>query len=169
MAENYICKIASAEEMNAKWDYEINAHSGSDKENRIIWKNRSIENYKRGYTIPYYGILDGFIICEATAMVEPKVVQNSSGLVDSHTVYLSAFRTVDKFQGKGYFSKLFHFMIDDLRQKGFTRATLGVEPADKKNKAIYIRYGFSEYIKTGKEYYPDGTVIDVEYYGKSLK
>ncbi len=44
-----------------------------------------------------------------------------------------------------------------------------VEPADEKNKDIYIHYGFNEYIKSGKEYYPDGTVIDVEYYGKTLE
>ena len=108
-------------------------------------------------------------VTDTTAMLHPKVVQNSAGLVDGHTVYLSAFRTIDKFQGKGYFSKLFHFMIDDLRHKGFTKATLGVEPADEKNKDIYIHYGFNEYIKSGKEYYPDGTVIDVEYYGKTLE
>ena len=86
-------------------------------------------------------------------MLHPKIVQNSSGLVGSHTVYLSAFRTNDKFQGKGYFSKLFHFMIDDLWHRGFTKATLGVEPVEEKNK----------------ECYPDGTIIDVEYYGKTLE
>ena len=168
MDELFICKIASLQEMNVKWDYEI-AQSGEDKENWIVWKKRSIENYKQGYTIPYYGILDGVIICEATAMIHPKVVQNSDDLVDGHTVYLSAFRTIDKFQGKGYFSKLFHFMMDDLRQKGFTKATLGVEPDEEKNKEIYAHYGFTEYIKSGKEYYPDGTVIDVEYSGKTLE
>lgn len=154
--------------MNIKWGYEI-AQSGEDKENWIVWKKKHIENYKRGFIIPYYGILEGVIICEATAMIHPKVVQNSTDLVDSHTVYLSAFRTVNRFQGKGYFSQLFHFMIDNLRQRGFTKATLGVEVDDEKNKEIYTRYGFTEYIKSGKEYYPDGTVIDVEYYGKILE
>ena len=168
MTELFICKIASPQEMEIKWEYEI-AQSGKDKENWIAWKKQSIENYKQGYTIPYYGILEGIIICEATAIVDPKVVKNSTGLVDSHTVYLSAFRTINKFQGKGYFSKLFHFMINDLRQKGFTKATLGVEPAEEKNKEIYAHYGFTEYIKSGKEYYPDGTVIDVEYYGKTIE
>lgn len=168
MIECLICKIASLEEMNIKWEYEI-AQSGKYKENWIVWKKQNIEKYKQGYIIPYYGILEKIIICEATAMLHPKVVQNSAGLVGNHTVYLSAFRTIDKFQGKGYFSELFHFMIDDLRHKGFTKATLGVEPADKKNKDIYIHYGFNEYIKSGKEYYPDGTVIDVEYYGKTLE
>ncbi len=60
-------------------------------------------------------------------------------------------------------------MINDLKQKGFIKATLGVEPADKKNKEIYAHYGFTEYIKSGKEFYPDGTAIDVEYYEKLLK
>ena len=153
--------------MEIKWEYEI-SQRGNDKENWIAWKKQSMENYKQGYTIPYYGILEGNIICEATAIVHPKAVQNSTGLVDSHTVYLSAFRTAGRFQGKGYFSRLFHFMMDDLRQKGFTKATLGVEPAEEKNKEIYARYGFTEYIKSGKEYYPDGTAIDVEYYGKPI-
>ena len=167
MDEDFICKIDSFQEMNIKWNYEI-AQREKDKDNWIVWKKRSIENYERGYTIPYYGILEGNIICEATAMVHPKVVQNSDGLVGGHTVYLSAFRTIDKFQGKGYFSKLFHFMMDDLQQKGFTKATLGVEPDEEKNKEIYAHYGFTEYIKSAKEYYPDGTVIDVEYYGKTI-
>lgn len=168
MAEPFICKIASLQEMNTKWDYEI-AHSGADRENWIVWKKRNMENYRQGYIIPYYGILEGTIICEATAMLHPDIVQNSSGLVDSHTVYLSAFRTIDGFQGKGYFSRLFHFMINDLRHRGFTRATLGVEPDEKKNRAIYAHYGFTELIKSDQEYYPDGTVINVEYYGKALK
>lgn len=167
MAELFICKIASLQEMDMKWEYEI-AQSGKDKGNWITWKKQAMENYKQGYTIPYYGILEGSIICEATAMLHPKVVQNSTGLVGSHTVYLSAFRTIGKFQGKGYFSKLFHFMIDDLRHKGYTKATLGVEPADVINKERYTHYGFTEYIKSGKEYYPDGTAIDVEYYGKII-
>ena len=77
MAGSYICKIASIQEMNTKWEYEI-SHSENDKENWIIWKN-------------------------------------------------------------------------------------------KKNNEIYAHYGFTEYIKSGKEFYPDGTAIDVEYYEKLLK
>ena len=163
----FICKIASISEMIQKWDFEIDRHL-QDKDNWIIWKRKSIENRKQENTIPYYGILNGTIICEATAMLSPKIVQNSAGLVDSHTVYLSAFRTIDECQGKGYFSKLFQFMLQDLHKKGYSRFTRGVEPDDEKNKKIYFHYGFTEYIKSGKECYPDGTEIDVEYYRKSI-
>lgn len=168
MPEQFLCKTASVEEMNIKWDYEI-AHHKKDRDNWVTWKKQNIENFMLGYIIPYYGILDGKIICEATAVIHPKAAQNSIGLVGGNTVYLSAFRTVERFQGKGYFSKLFHFMLGDLQQKGFTKATLGVETGDKKNKEIYAHYGFSEYVKSGREYYPDGSAIEVEYYGKILE
>ena len=163
----YLCKIASLEEMNRKWDYEIE-HNVHDRSNWIIWKQHSLENFRNGHTLPYYGILDGNIICEATAALNPDAVQNSERLAGDGVVYLSAFRTIAEYQGKGYFSKLIKFMLDDLKQKGYTRATLGVEPAEETNRKIYTHYGFTEYIKSATETYPDGTVIDVDYYGKPL-
>ena len=33
---------------------------------------------------------------------------------------------------------------------------------------IYNKYGFTEHIKDAQEVYPDGTTIDVEYYGKKI-
>ncbi len=167
MESNYICKIPSMEEMNIKWDYEIE-HSGEDRDNWIIWKQKNTENFRNGYIIPYYGILDGFIICEATAIINQTAAQNSDGLVGNETAYLSAFRTVPKFQGRGYFSILFRYMVSDLKKKGYTKLTLGVEPCEEKNRQIYNHYGFTEYIKTGTETYPDGTVIDVDYYAKYI-
>lgn len=163
----YLCKIASLEEVNRKWDYEIE-HNINDARNWIIWKSHFLENFKNDYIIPYYGILDGNIICEATAMLNSEAVQNSEGLVGNGVVYLSAFRTIEEYQGKGYFSKLMKFMLNDLKQRGIVRVTLGVEPAEETNKKIYAHYGFNEYIKSATEVYPDGTVIDVDYYGKNL-
>ena len=163
----YICKIASLEEMNTKWDYEI-AHAEDDKNNWIIWKQSSIENMLQGKALPYYGILDGQIISEATAILDSSIAQNSDGLVDEKTAYLSAFRTIPEYQGQGYFSKLFKFMLEDLMSRGYEKVTLGVEPEETDYKEIYFHYGFTEYIKSGVECYPDGATIDVEYYGKIL-
>ena len=164
--KNYICKIASLQEMEEKWDYEIKLHPG--QENWIIWKAEAIKNYQTGRSIPYYGILDGMIICEATALIHSDTVQNSDGLVDNQTAYLCAFRTAAEYQGLGYFSKLFHYMINDLRRRGYNKVTLGVEPADEKNLKMYKHFGFNEFIKQGKETFPDGTVIDVLYYWKAI-
>lgn len=165
--DNYVCKIATIDEMNTKWDYEIE-HATDDKDNWIIWKKDNIERYKNGYIIPYYGILNGQIICEATAAIDPSFVQNAEDLVNDKTAYLTAFRTIEEFQSKGYFSKLFKFMMEDLKNRGYEKVTLGVEPEEIKNKAIYSHYGFNEHIKNSIEVYPDGTQIHVEYYGKYL-
>jgi len=162
----YICKIASPEEMERKWDYEIKRHPGDG--NWVIWKQQFLESAAKGHSLSYYGILDGKIICEATAALHPENIQDSEGLVGDGAAYLSAFRTVEEYQGQGYFSKLMRFMLDDLKRRGIVRITLGVEPAEEKNKRIYAHYGFTEYIKSAADTYPDGTVVQVEYYGRSL-
>lgn len=163
--ENYICKIASVDEMETKWNYEIKKHKSP---NWKVWKAESIERVKDSKCTAYYGILNGKIICEATAMLDKNIVQNNENLVDDKTAYLCAFRTAPKYQGKGYFSKLFHFMINDLKSKGYEKVTLGVEPAEKENLEIYKHLGFNEFIKSAQETYPDGTVIDVDYYEMEL-
>lgn len=83
-----------------------------------------------GNTLFYYGISNGQIISEATAMLSNLDVQNSEGLVDESTVYLSAFRTKKEYREKGYFSKLYKFMEEDLRKRGYITLTLGVESCE---------------------------------------
>jgi len=163
--KEYICKIAAIDEMERKWNYEIKKHKSP---NWKIWKAEAIERVKNGQCIAYYGILNGKTICEATAMLDKTIVQNSDELVDDKTAYLCAFRTIEQYQGKGCFSKLFHFMTDDLKGKGYKKVTLGVEPNETENLKIYKHLGFNEFIKSAKETYPDGTVIDVDYYGMNL-
>lgn len=163
--KEYICKIATVDEMECKWNYEIKAHKNA---NWKCWKKEAIERVKKGKSIAYYGILNGKIICEATAMLDAGIVQNSAGLVDDKTAYLCAFRTLKKYRGKGYFSELFRYMMDDLKTKGYESVTLGVEPAETDNLKIYQHFGFGAFIKSAQESYPDGTVVDVDYYGMEL-
>ena len=164
---NYICKVAKLEDIIKKFDYEI-SHATDDKDNWLIWKEKAIERFNKGLSITYIGIIEKEIICECTAVIDRSIVQNAEGLIDDKTVYLMAFRTISKYQGQGYFSKLFKYMIEDLKSKGYEKATLGVEPNEEKNKQIYHKYGFIEHIKNGQEIYPDGTKVNVEYYGKLL-
>ena len=161
---NYVCKIASLEEMEQKWDNEIALHS--EKENWIAWKSEAIEGARAGRSIPYYGILDGTVICEATAVLNPDFGQ-ACGKPD-HTVELCAFRTNKEYRGKGYFSKLMAFLQEDLKQKGYRRAVVGVEPEEKHNLEIYRHWGFTEDAGTGTETYPDGTVIQFMILGKQF-
>ena len=157
--DGYTCKIASLDEMEQKWNYEIELHS--EKTNWIIWKKEAIDHFRKGLCIPYYGIRNGEIICEATA-----ILTHNFGL--DNTVELNGFRTIKEYRGKGYFSRLKNFILSDLKQKGYLMAVVGVEPCEEINKKIYGHWGFTEYITSETETYPDGTVIEAEFYGKKL-
>lgn len=167
--KRYICKIASVDEVITKWNYEIKKQKRKQKKSALeLVKNNAVENIKNGQAVIYYGKLNDKIICQATAMFDEDIIQNSDGLVGTQTVYLCNFSTDKKYQGKGYFSKLFKFVIEDLKNKGYTKYTLGVEPKEIKNLQIYRHFGFNKLIKSGQETYPDGTIIDVDYYEMEL-
>lgn len=164
--DNYICKIASLEDIIKMYDEEIKI--SNDKEKMLEWKNMTIERFNKGLIIIYIGLLDNKIISECSATLDSSLVNNSENLVDSKTAYLHAFNTKKEYQNKGYFSKLFKYMIDDLKNKGYKKVTLGVNKDEKRNKVIYTKYGFTEHIKDVHEVYYDGTNAYVEYYGKKL-
>ena len=92
MEDTFICRIATLDDMERKWEYEIARHA-DDPGNWIVWKEGA---------------------------------------------------------------------------HGYKRVTVGVEPEEVVNKQIYAHYGFTEFVKTDTETYPDGTVINVEYYVKKL-
>ena len=118
----------------------------------------------------YMGLLDGIIITEATVIIsgKDKCIENKDDLVDNGKVYLSAFRTNKEYENQGYFSKLYKFMENDLKSKGFKSLTLGVEPKEIRNIQIYFNWGFTKYIKTGFCKYANGEVAIVNYYEKEL-
>lgn len=166
--ENYICKIASLDEVKIREKYLIDTHE-KDKMNWIKWRNERIQYYLEGKIILYYGILNNEIICEATASIDTSVDKDSDGLIDEHTAYLSAFRTNKEYEEKGYFSKLYQFMELDLINRGYTLLTLGVEPEEVRNTEIYHHYGYTIKIKSISSVYPNGKVVQVDYYAKKLK
>ena len=63
---------------------------------------------------------------------------------------------------------IFTFMEEDLKKRGFTSLTLGVEPSEVRNIMIYFNWGFTNYIKSDYEYYPNNEKILVNYYEKKL-
>ena len=171
--ENYICKIATLEEIIKKCDYEIKSHPGNEMWN--VFKKRAIKKFKERTAITYIGILNDEIICEATAYINIKAfegdISNPEGLLSEEMVYLSGFRTNKEYEGNGYFSKFFKFMEKDLKEKGYNKMCLGVEPNEIRNIQIYFKFGFTNYIKTtierlpakNKESKPEEVIINFYY------
>lgn len=164
----FTCKIAPLPDIEKRWDTLIKNHP--DNPSWPIWKNNTITNNQNSYRISYYGYLDGLIITEATAIINPldTAILNTEGIISKDMAYLTAFRTDSKYQNQGYFSKLYKYMEKDLKSKGFTKLSLGVEPQEVRNIQIYFKYGFTNYIKTATETYPNGETITVNYYYKEI-
>ena len=150
--KNYKCKIATMEEILEKMDYEISVHPKDDRWKE--WKKEAKKFFKEGKRICYVGLLEKKIICEITAAIHKEAAQNSEELIDEITAYLFAFRTNERERGKGYFSKLYRFVEEDLRKRGYKKLTLGVEPEEKQNLEIYQHLGFTKFIKEDYEEEP---------------
>ncbi len=163
----FTCRIANQAEMAERWDALIAQHP-DDRENWSTWRAGAMRSAALGDCLPYYGFLDGKPVCEATAVLKPELAGDPHDFMDGQTAYLSAFRTDEACRGKGYFSRLFGFMMDDLVRRGVYRAVVGVEPQETRNREIYTHYGFTEYVGSGTETYPDGTVITYDNYAKRL-
>ena len=162
----FVCKVATRHEILKRFDYEISINSG-EKRNWLVRKQEFMDmpEWKR---ISYFWLLDDDVICEATAALSSDACQNMEDLIDEKTVYLFAFRTDKEFRWQWYFSKLFKFMIDDLKSRWYEQVILWVEPAELENKKIYFHYGFNEFVKSDVEKNPDGSSVIVEYYREHL-
>lgn len=153
--DNYKCKIGNLDDMNKKWDYEIERHPGD-----ISWKtykDKFIDSFNKGNRTSYYGVLNDKIICETTAIINKEEVPQLKEIMDDNTAYLCAFRTIKEYEGKGYFRELYNFMEQDLKRRGYTKLALGVEPSEVRNIQIYFKLGFTNYIKTDNEEYEKST------------
>ena len=162
--EEYICKIPTMEEINKRLEHatilEVN--------NRNTWRNNIIQDATSKKSITYYGIMNGEVVSEATASIsqESFYVKDSKQLIDQDMAYLSAFMTNKEYRNNGFFSRLFQYMIEDLKKKGYTKFTIGVKKDDYLNKSIYLKYGFTKFIKSLIMEYPNGEQNEVEYYLK---
>ena len=162
----FICKVATREELIKRWKYLINIHQ--NKKEWEQYKENAIRNFDAGSTISYLGFLNNRIICEATAYIKESAfigdINEPSGLLNENMAYLAAFRTNHEYEGKGYFGKLYKFVEDDLRKRGYSELSLGVGPEAVRNIEIYFHLGFKDYIKTvtQNKQFNEGSLKQVE-------
>ncbi len=172
--EDYICKVADREEIEKRWEDLINMHPGDDS-----WKGyreKTLSYFDKNAIIQYYGILDRKIICECCAHIDKNAntVENNDLLIEENRAYVNAFRCDKEFEGKGYFSILYHYMEEDLKKRGFKELSIGVEPGEIRNIQIYFHFGFNTYLKTDKEKYlpqhegAEPEEVYVNYYMKKI-
>lgn len=148
--DKYICKIADRDELIKRWKYLIEIHPVNN-----IWekfRDNALNNFDNDNTISYIGILNGEIICELTAYIKEEAfiddIDDYDDLLSEDRCYLAAFRTNKEYEGQGYFSLLFDYVVEDLKSRGYSEISLGVGPHEVRNMEIYFHLGFRDYIKS---------------------
>jgi len=81
--------------------------------------------------------------------------------IPNKRVYFEAFRVQKQYKGKGLGQKLLDYAINNLKEKGYTEFTIGVEDDNEIAKHIYFKYGFTEVIDkgTGDEFDPSEYIL----------
>lgn len=80
------------------------------------------------------------------------------------TACLEAFRIDEAYQGRHLGTQLMRRCLDRIREKGFTRATIGADDADPKLGPMYQNWGFTHRIREDFfDFIEDGKVIHDTY------
>ena len=127
---------ASGEELLALWGY-------PDREHASPTARFFLENIAAG-NADFWTVEDGDeLIGELYAFAR---IGSDGDFADGETTaYLCAFRIRKDRRGQGLGSALMDRVLSDLKERGFRRATVGVD--DERNRRLYRRMGFTEKVK----------------------
>ena len=133
--EDLLIREATGEEMLRLWGY-TNAEEASPTARFFCC------NLADGNAVFWTVERDGALIGELYAFFDLEDKDFADGKT---TAYLCAFRIRKNFRGQGLGSRLMGTVLNDLRSRGFRRATIGV--SDARNERLYRRMGFTETVK----------------------
>ena len=86
---------------------------------------------------------DGELIGELYAFLN---IEEDRDFADGETTaYLCAFRVRPEYRGRGIGTRLMETVLADLKERGFRRATIGVD--EERNERMYRRMGFVTKVK----------------------
>lgn len=157
-------KKATLDELELIWNQNI---ADNPEDPRYIrWKRQFIEDNASGAAATFLVTSDGIPVGEGTLLLSPncRAIRGRLNLCNGSTVAnINALRIQPMYEGQGHISNLMSEIEKYAKQIGITSLTIGVEASETRNLAIYLHWGFSQFITADVE---DGSFI--LYYGKTL-
>lgn len=157
-------KEASMNDLNLIWDKDIARKVGDER--WISWKAEYIENNQSGKCKTFIISYGTEPIGQGTLLFSPEcgAINGMTELADGiTTVNINALRIEKEYENKGHISKLVRQMEQYAINAGYKAITIGVEARETRNLAIYLHWGYNEFIKAD---YEDNVLI--LYYSKVL-
>lgn len=156
---------ATREILNQIWDKSI--EENPEDHRYIRWKQQFLSDNETGAAATFVILADGDPVGEGTLLLSPdcRAIRGRRELCDGEkTANINALRVQKEYEGQGHISALMKTMERYGRSIGIEKLTIGVEAAETRNLAIYLHWGFTEYILSEDE---DDTLV--LYYAKPLE
>ena len=132
-----LIRKATGEEMLALWGYRT--ESAASPTAKFFYRNISAEN------AAFWALDTGAeLIGELYVFWDLPDKDFADG---HHTAYLCAFRVKKEYRGRGLGTRLMERVLEELKAKGYRRATIGVAGDEALNIKLYRRLGFTEKVK----------------------
>ncbi len=155
---------ATRDKLEQIWDQTIASNPGDNR--WIEWKQDALRDNASGDTLTFLVLADGRPIGEGTLLFSEEcgaVAHLSGVVVEGKVTNVNGLRIEKAFEGQGHISRLVREMEAYAKEYGYEKITIGVEAWETRNVAIYLHWGYTEFITHEIE---DGQ--PVLYYGKSL-
>lgn len=159
-------RIATQTDLEKLWDYDINRHQGKERELWAKWKQQYLEYNATKKAVTFVVVDENSPIGQITLLFSPEcsAVKNRPLLCDGKKIAnMNAFRINKKYEGKGHISKLVKMAEQYAKEKGITYLTIGSEAKESRNLAIYLHFGYTEFVQSIIE--DDELIL---FYGKNL-
>ncbi len=159
-------RIATDDDLERLWDYDINRHLGEERKQWERWKVQYLEYNKNGDATTFVVLDRDMPIGQITVLFSPNcsAVKDRPMLCDGKTIAnMNAFRIKKEYEGQGHISKLVKMAEQYAKEKGIKYLTIGSEAKESRNLAIYLHFGYTEFVTSMVE---DNDLI--LYYGKNI-
>ena len=157
-------RIATIKDLDKIWNKDISDNNGDER--YIRWKEQYIEYNKSGKGTTFVVVNNDEPIGQITVLFSPEcsAVRGKPMLCNGTSIAnINAFRIEKKYEGQGHISKLVKMAEIYAKEKGVSYLTIGCEAKESRNLAIYLHFGYTEFITNIVE---DNELI--LYYGKRI-
>lgn len=142
-----VYRQATFEDLEKIWNKDI--EKNNNEECWVRWKHQYIDYNKTGKAKTFVVLDNNDPIGQITILfsTECSAVKNRPMLCDGKSIAnMNAFRIDEKYEGKGYISKLVKMAEQYAKEKGMKFLTIGSEAKESRNLAIYLHFGYSKFI-----------------------
>lgn len=160
-----IYREASMQDVELAWEKNLRDNPGDGR--WIAWREQYLKYNRNGKGKTFVAVWNDQIAGEGTLLFSPLcgAIGGRKQLANQSTVAnVNALRMDKAFEGQGHMSKLVHLMEETASQLGYQYVTIGVEAKETRNLAIYLHWGYTEFVLSEIE---DGELV--LYYRKKLK